>query len=147
MRRQDHVGQRQQGRILRERLFGEHVQGRARQVSVAQGGGDRGFLHQFAAGAVDQARALFHLADGLGVDQTGALRGERQVQGEVIGGGEHVIQRGKLDFRLARHLGGDEGIVRQHFHAEHARPPRHFHADAPQPDDAQRLAAQLGALQ
>ena len=93
-------------------------------------------------------RTRLHPGDGLGVDHAVGLRGQGQVQGDVVGGVVELVQR-------AHHgdpgvVGGgsrDVGIVRDQLHLEAGGAARDFHPDAPQPDDAQRLAAQLAAHQ
>ena len=46
---------------------------------------------------------------------------------------------------VAGHLLGNERIVRDQAHAKRPRARAHFLPDAPEPDDAERLAAQLAA--
>ena len=69
------------------------------------------------------------------------------MQCEVVRCRIKLFQRHQLDSQLAGHGSGHERIMRYHFHAEGARPLGHFQSHAPQPDNAQRLAAQLRALQ
>ncbi len=69
------------------------------------------------------------------------------MQGDVIGCGENIFQRGQLDLRLARHFRRHERIVRHQLHAEGACPARYLDADAAEAHDPEGFAAQLGALQ
>ena len=66
---------------------------------------------------------------------------------QVVGGGVDFFQLGQPDALLFGHRGRDERIVRDNFHPEGPRPPRHFHADSSQAHDAQGFAAQFCALQ
>ena len=52
-----------------------------------------------------------------------------------------------MHVQLLRQAGRDVRIVRDHLHPEGLRATRDFDAHAAQSDDAQRLAAKLGALQ
>ena len=67
------------------------------------------------------------------------------MQGNVIRPRAHIVDRHQLDAEPGRDLLRDVRIVRDEAHAEWPRAQRDFLADAPQPGDTQRLAAQLGA--
>ena len=69
------------------------------------------------------------------------------MQRDVVRLGEELVQRRQGDVQLLRQAGRDVRIVGDHLHAEGQRAARDFDADAAQSDDAQRLAAKLGALQ
>ena len=58
---------------------------------------------------------------------------------------EKFVERDEFDFDFSRGRGRDERIVGEHFHFERASAAGHFGADAAEADEAQRLAAQLGA--
>ena len=67
------------------------------------------------------------------------------MQREKVGRRADLVERQQLDAQAGGDLARDERIVRHDLHAERARALRHFLADAPEPGDAERLAAQLGA--
>src|SRR6185437_15173417 len=98
------------------------------------------FLYQFAARAVDDAHALLHRCDGLGVDDAVGLRSEAHMQREVIGSGEQLLERDQADAVLSRDSRRDERIAAYDFKPESAGALGYLNADAAQPDDAERLA-------
>ena len=59
----------QQRTIQRQRLVFEHVQRRARDLTRLQRGHQRGFVHDGAAGGVDQHGGRFHPGESLRVDE------------------------------------------------------------------------------
>ena len=69
------------------------------------------------------------------------------MQCEVVRAGNQFIERDQLNAGLARHRGGDERVAAQNLKAKTARALGNFKADAAQAKNAQRLAAQLRALQ
>ena len=146
VRRHHHVLERGERGAL-GRLVAEHVQRRRCYLSGLEPLRQRGLVHQLTAGAVHQSHAALHLLDGVRVDHARGLRRQADVQGDVIGRGVDLIQAGHADFQIPRHAGRDERIVRNHGHVEGAGALGDFQAHSPQPDDAKRLAAQLGALQ
>ena len=133
-------------RIL-ERLVAEHVQRRSAQLSRLQRRHHRSVVEQLAAGAVHQPRALLHLREVGGVDHALGLRRESDVQADVVGLGEQLVQRHQRDLQLLREAEGDVGIVRDDLHAERDRALGDLDANLAQPDDAQGLALEFGALQ
>ncbi len=70
----------------------------------------------------------------------------RQVDGEEVGLGDDLVERHQLDAELAGPVGGHERVVGDEAHPEAAGPVGDELADAPEPDDAERLVGQLDAL-
>ena len=144
MRRGDHVGEADERRILR-RFLRESIHGGAGNLARAQSFGERGFVHKFAARAIDEAHAALHLRDGSGVDHFFGAGAERGVQRNVIAAGEKIGERNKLDFEFLGDLLADVGIVGQHGHFERLRSARDFGAHAAEADEAERFAAHFGS--
>ena len=81
------------------------------------------------------------------VDEAFGLGGEADVEGEVVGGLEDLVDGDEGDVVLAGDDGGDEGVVADEVHAEAGGAAGDFEADAAEADDAEGLAAELGALE
>src|SRR5437762_3657713 len=97
MGREDDVVEVEEGGVF-EGLLVEDVEGGAGNVSGFDGVGECLFDDELAAGAVDNANALLHDADGGLVDQAFSLGGEADVEGEIVGGLEDFVD-------------GDEGYI------------------------------------
>ena len=69
------------------------------------------------------------------------------MQRDVIRRRIEFVEPRQPDPLLFRHRHRHKRIVRHQIHAKRPRPPRDFHANPSQPDDAQRLRAQLRPLQ
>ena len=124
-----------------------NIERRTAKLTGLQGFDDGGFVQQFAPCAIHQAHAFLHLAQRLRIDHACRLRSQADMQRDVVRLGVELIQRNHGDIQLLRQTRRDVRIVRDHLHTEGKGATRDFDADAPQSDDAQRLAAQLGALQ
>ncbi len=140
----DDVVHRQQGRIDGG-FDGKDIKSGAGQMSGTEGLGERGFIHQFAAGGVYQARAALHLGNGIGIDHFFGGRRERGVEGNVVGLGEHFRQGQQFDAPFGGAFRGQVGVIGQNAHFQGARPARNFDADAAQADQAEGFAAQFFA--
>ena len=105
------------------------------------------FDDQLAAGAVDNADALLHDGQRGRIDQALGLRSQADVQGEVVGPAEDLIDGNERHVVLAGDDRRDEGIVADQLHAEGAGAACDLKADAAEADDAEGFAAQLAALQ
>ena len=80
-------------------------------------------------------------------DQPERVGGLREVDGQEVGVADQLVERvDELHSELARPLLADERVVGDELHAERERPLRDEHADAPEPDDAERLAVELDTL-
>ena len=143
---EDDVVELEEGGVF-EGLVVEDVERGSGDVAGFEGVGE-GFLDdEFAACAVDDADALLHDGEGVGIDEALGLRGEADVEGEVVGRLEDFIDGDEGDVVLASDDWGDEGIVADDFHAEAAGAAGDFEADAAEADDAEGLAAEFGALE
>ena len=83
------------------------------------------------------------MANGGCVDEAFGLGGEADVEGEVVGGLEDLVDGDEGDVVLAGDDGGDEGVVADEVHAEGAGAAGDLEADAAEADDAEGLAAEL----
>ncbi len=83
VRRENYIRHGQQGRLL-QRLFGENIECGRSHVTLFQGLGQIGLVHQLSARAIHQADAFFHLLDGGLVNHARGLRREAHVQSDVI---------------------------------------------------------------
>ena len=84
VRREQDVVEVEEGRVL-ERLLAEDVERGAGDVAGLDGSASACVDDQLAAGAVDDADALLHDGERVRVDQAFGLRGEADVQREVVG--------------------------------------------------------------
>ncbi len=146
MRRQGYVGHGRQRRVF-DRLVAVNIERDAAQLSGLQGLDYSGVVQQLATSAVDQPHALLHLADRFGVDHALGLRRQAHMQRDVVGLGEDLVERCQRDVQLLGQAWRDVRIVGDDLHAEGQSAARDFDADAAESDDAERLAAKLGALQ
>ncbi len=142
VRREDDVVEIAEDGFL-ERLLVEDVERGAGDLAGLEGFGEGGFDDELAAGAVDDADALLHDGDRGGVDHALGLGGEADVEGEVVGLLEDVVDGDEGDVVLAGDDGRDEGVVADELHAEAAGATGDFEADAAEADDAECLAAEL----
>ena len=92
VRRRDHRQPVRQ-RPVRRRLLLEDVQCRAADLSAVERRGQGRVVDQLAAGCVDDADAFLRLRKALGIDQVPGLRRHRQMQGEIVGRGKHLVER------------------------------------------------------
>jgi hypothetical protein len=147
MRRQDDAIEPAQRGLRRQRLGGEHVDRRAADPLFLDRVGERGFIHQFASGRVDQNRRRLHESQPLGVDQVVSLVGERNVERDDIGGAQERFETEQPHVQLGGALGEQIGIVSDDVHAERPGQLGDVATDPTETDNAHRFAAQLGALE
>ncbi len=145
MRRGDYVAELEQRMVGRRRLFDENIERGAGDLARFDRLGQRGFIDDSAACAIDDAHALFHLREGGGADQPARVVGERRVHGDEIGAPKDLSRLDQLDAEPGRGLGGEDRIEADHFHLEAERAIGDDPADIAQPDDAEHLVADLGA--
>src|ERR1700683_2176672 len=94
-------------------------------------------LHdELAARTVQDADALLHGGEGRGIDDAGRLRGEADVESDVIGERKKLFGGDEENRIFPRDGSGDKGIVSEEFHAKIARTARAFEADPPQAENA-----------
>ena len=104
------------------------------------------FDDQRAAGDVEDADAVLHLRERLGVEPALGLGGLGQVDGDEVGLGVDVVGGlglGHAELLVA--LGADERVEGDDVHAEALRALGDELADAAEAEDAERLVEQLGA--
>jgi hypothetical protein len=143
MRGDDDAGRPEQ-RMLGDRLLGEDVEGRARDLARLQRLLERGMVDQLPPRTVDDQDAILHLREGLGVEPVRGLRGPRQVERDHVRARVEVGRAlGALHPQLAVALGGDERVERQHGHAEALGPLSDQLADPAEAEDSERLAVDL----
>ena len=150
MRRHDDVRQPEDGQRGVGRLVRKHIQTRSPEAAVHQRAVERRFVHEPAPRHIDEAGGGLHHGDAPGIDQMPRLVGQVDVEREVIALGHDVIElvRGAHELRpdlVKDRLIDGTNVDRHDAHAEGPGPPRQFHSAAAEPDDAQRLAAQLPA--
>ena len=121
MRRDDDLREPEQR--ARVRLGLEDVERRACDLPRPDRLVERCLVDEPAARGVDDADAVLHLRERLGVDEAAGLVAERKVQRDDVGLRVDVRRgRGRLDAELAEAVDGDERVVGDDAHAE---PERH----------------------
>ena len=131
-----------------DRLLAEHVKRRSRDLAGVERLAQRCLVHQSPARHVDHAHAVPHRGESLGIEPVLRLGGNREVDGDEVGPGVHVLGRlGTLHSELAEALLGDVGVEGDDAHSEAERPLRHQLTDAPEADHAKRLVVQLDAAE
>ena len=139
---------RQAGQLCRTgRLGVEDVESRAGDLSGTDRGRERGFVDQIAAGRIDDAHAALAAREPRRVEQAARAGRGGQVEADVVRLRAQPVQRDQLHVEVVRNLRGDVRIVRDDAHLERLRAPHDLAADAAQPEHAQALAPQLGAVQ
>jgi hypothetical protein len=147
VRREDHALELAERRVGGERLDREHVQRRATDALLFDRLRQRYGVYQLTARRVHEHRGGLHELEPRGVDQVVRLLRVGHVQRDHVRLAQQLVERQQLELQLRGALGREVGVVPHHVHAERARQLRHVPADAAQADDADRLAAELGALE
>ena len=127
------------------RFLGEYVQRYPAQFARFQPGQQRGLVHQFTPGYVDDTGAGLDVLYLAHPQHSPGAFGQRGVQGDEVGLGQQFIQRQQLDADAAGVVRGDEGVVAHQPHPEGLGAAGHLGADPPQAADAQGLVAHLDA--
>ena len=107
-------------------------------------------VYKTVAAVVENAHAVLHLGDHLGVDHVLCLGSERNVDSEVIAGGHDLfcaLEEGDVGVESERVGNGDEGIEADNLHAESVSRVRNENADRAETDNAEGLAHDLGAYE
>jgi len=108
----------------RVRLSVENVEGGGGHIARLERIQERRFVEQLAAGCVDESDAVAHLREGAGVDRAPRLGGQRQMQRQEVGRGEHVVLGFEPpDTELPEPLFGDQRIVGDHTPPQPGPPP------------------------
>ncbi len=145
MRGEVGLGEGAQRVILGHRLIDEHVETATAALAGSERRHEGRFVDDAATGAVHDLHALLHLGESRGVDHAFGLRGQRHVDGDVVGKREHFVE-GR--HRHAEGLGagfGEVRVVGEHLHAEGVGALGDFGADAAEAEDAEVLAEEFGA--
>ena len=145
VRRGQHLIQSQQGLAGFGRFGLQNVQRGPGDLAGFNGVAQRLHVHQFAASAVDDPHAGFHLGEGVFIQHAHGFGGQRDVQGDVVGLGVKFFAAHQRDAEIRRGFGVDIGIVGDDLHLEPACAAHHFASNAAETHHAQRLAAQLGS--
>ncbi len=135
-------------RVVGDRLGREDVERGAGDLAGVERVLERLVDQQLAAGAVDDADAVLHLGERLGVEPAARLGRLGQVDGDEVGLAVDVGARlGLLGPELAEAFGGDERVVGEHAHAEALRAGGDELADAAEAEHAERLLVDLDAAE
>jgi len=118
------------------RLVDEDIEGCAADLPVFQGIEQRALVDDAAARCVDHEHTRLRLRERLRPEQTDGLLGLRHMHRDEVGTCEQIVERHQLVFDLIRGGSGDEGIVRDHLHAEPTRTIGDDAANVPQADHA-----------
>ena len=90
--------------------------------------------------------SVAHVRERSRVERPACLRGQRQVQGDELGDGVHLVARVEpFDAELAEPFRRNKWVVCDDAHAEPVRAASDLLADATEAEDAQRLARELDA--
>jgi hypothetical protein len=127
------------------RLFLIDVDGGCRHDPVVVGLDQGVLVHDPAAGGVNDPDPGLHLGELLLAEHPLGLGGLRQVDGDEVGAGAQLVERGQRRLHLGGPGLGDVGVVDHDVHAECGRPLGHQSSDAAEADHPQRLAVQLDA--
>ena len=102
--------------------------------------------HDLATRLVDDAHAVLHFPQGLGVDHMVGLIGIGDVEADVVAPGKQIVQRFGAD-DVAREVPGrvhaHERVIAEHGHIQRHREVRHQRARGAETDHAHGLAHQL----
>ena len=110
------------------------------------GVGERLLVDQPAASRVHDANAVAHPRERRRVEQPPRLLVQRKVERDEVGLAIDVLGRRRgLDSELAEAVERHVRVVGEDAQPEPERPPRDLTADAPQPEDAERLPRELDA--
>src|SRR5262249_55606408 len=90
MRRADDIGAAEQNVGL-GRLLNEDVEGGTGNVTGIERRRERGFVHQSATRTINDANALLHLRDRIGVNDVLGLVGQRRVQRDEVRALQQVL--------------------------------------------------------
>src|SRR6185295_17830584 len=144
VRRDQYVGNIPQRRGGGERLLDGAVEAGARDAALLKPLDQRRLIHNATARDIDQIRRRPHRGQSARVDQSFGLWRERTGQRDEIRLGQMLDQRRVRKHRVRRpRARSDIALGRDHAHAEGTREAREMRADAAEPDDQQRLAAEL----
>ena len=133
----------QQRRIQRWRLLVPDIEPGAGQMARLQGCVQRCFVMDAAACGGHEVRAALHPGKCCGIDHAACRGITRTVQGHKVAVLKEFIQACRLRTPMANLFCAQQGIMRQHTHAEGACQRGHPPPRVTNADHAQRLAGQL----
>src|SRR5512146_1162684 len=125
-----------------QRLFVVDVEPGAGDVTGAQRREQRVLIDDRPARGVDKERRRLHQGQLPRADQPGRPPAELVVHRDDIGDGEQFVLADRRDAGRRRGLRPQVLAPGEHLHAERLADPRHGPTDVPEPDDAERPAAQ-----
>ena len=132
--------------IAGERFPGVCVEDRAAEVAGVQGGGERGLVHDAAAGEVRDDRPRPEEGEFGGADESPCLVRERRVHRDDVGLGQELGEAaGAPHAKPGEPFVADVRIVADELHAKGTGATGDLAADAPDTDNAERLAHEFGA--
>ena len=101
------------------------------------------FIDEAAAGAIDDADALFGAGEIVGGEDIFGLRGQGRVQGDDVGTGEQLLKLDLFNAEIERAFGREEGIEGDDAHTESLGPLRQLSCARPKSNTQQGLIHQL----
>src|SRR5580704_6946967 len=147
MRRCDHRVELQQRMVGGRRLLDEYVQRGTCYLAGFERIGERGFIDDAAARAVDDSNSLLHLRECGGADNSSRIVRQRGVNGDEVRARKKLVEADQLDADASRSLRCQDRIVSDHFHLQPDRAVGNDPADVTKADHAERLVAYLGACE
>ncbi len=137
-----------QREIRRRRFDFKHIERGPGDLAAPERVEQRGFVHQPAAGAIDDPHPAFAQRQAAGVEHVPGFGRHRHVHGNEIRARQEVVQiLEKLHLQRARPAGREVGIVRGDAHPERDGAAGEFAADAAHAEDAEGFAVQFHALE
>ena len=89
----------------------EHVEAGTGDLTALEGGGEVGFVDEFAASAVDDADPGLHFLEGGGVEHAVRFGGERHVERDVVGFSVEPVEGDEFDAEIGGGLRINERVV------------------------------------
>ena len=126
----------------------EHVQARGPDGAGAERRSQGPLVDDRPAGGVDEHRGRFHPPEPFSVDQAGGALGQRQVDGDEVGGPEQRVEIGPANAEFLFEVGSAPFVPIEDFHAEPEPGTASDRlADATHAEDAERTSVDLLAAQ
>jgi len=145
VRGEDRVRCGADARVGGDRLGREHVERGAADRPCFERVRERVEVDDLAARAVHEDRGRPHLRERGRADEPAGLVGERCVQRDDVGLGEQPVELDELGAERASETLRRERVVRDDLHLERRGAPSDEATDAPDADEAERLAPELAA--
>jgi hypothetical protein len=143
---EDDVVHRAEGRVGTERFFFEDIEGGTGDAAGLEGLDEGLFLHDGAAGGVDEHGSGFHAGELGGAEQAAGVGCERTVHENVVGFGEEVVEGDEFDAELGSALRLGVGIEGEEAaHVEDPQEADSFRRDVAKADGANDAIAGFAA--